>query len=212
MEVLYHQTNSLLLELPACFARLERSAPSESQKIEQEIQARIDRITSNYEQLDVLTNKEPPSRKQNAKMKVDQVRYDCQHYQAALRNFQLKRLNLEQQQHDREELLSKKFTPNDQATSIMIDHALQHHNSLQNAHRGMDELLMTGTSALGNLRDQRQTLKGAHRKILDIANTLGMSNTVMRLIEKRTYQDKFIVFGGMLLTCIIMFLVVRYLT
>lgn len=41
---------------------------------------------------------------------------------------------------------------------------------------------------------------------------LGLSNTVMRLIEKRAGQDKFIMIGGMLLTCIVMFLVVKYLS
>ena len=64
----------------------------------------------------------------------------------------------------------------------------------------------------GNLREQRSTLKGAHRKILDIANTLGLSNTVMRLIERRTYQDRFILYGGMITTCLIMFILWKYLT
>lgn len=48
--------------------------------------------------------------------------------------------------------------------------------------------------------------------MLDVANMLGLSNTVMRLIEKRATQDKFIMMGGMLITCIVMFLVVKYLS
>lgn len=48
--------------------------------------------------------------------------------------------------------------------------------------------------------------------MLDVANMLGLSNTVMRLIEKRATQDKFIMVGGMLITCIVMFLVVKYLS
>jgi Golgi SNAP receptor complex protein 2 len=54
------------------------------------------------------------------------------------------------------------------------------------------------------------TLKGAHKRMLDIVNKLGLTNTVMRLIEKRTYQDKFILFGGMIVTCVIMFLLWKY--
>lgn len=54
-------------------------------------------------------------------------------------------------------------------------------------------------------------LQGTHKKMLDVANMLGLSNTVMRLIERRATQDKFIMIGGMLLTCVFMFLVVRYL-
>lgn len=54
--------------------------------------------------------------------------------------------------------------------------------------------------------------QGTQKKILDIANMLGLSNTVMRLIEKRAFQDKYLMIGGMLLTCAVMFLVVQYLT
>lgn len=55
------------------------------------------------------------------------------------------------------------------------------------------------------------TAQGTHKKMLDVANMLGLSNTVMRLIERRATQDKFIMIGGMLLTCVFMFLVIRYL-
>ena len=53
--------------------------------------------------------------------------------------------------------------------------------------------------------------QGTHKKMLDVANMLGLSNTVMRIIERRATQDKFIMIGGMLLTCVFMFLVIRYL-
>lgn len=44
-------------------------------------------------------------------------------------------------------------------TSIMIDHALQHNTSLQNADTGISDLLSSGSSILTSLRDQRLTLK-----------------------------------------------------
>ena len=94
----------------------------------------------------------------------------------------------------------------------MIDAALQHNTKLGDANREMDNLLGSGSSILTNLKEQRITLKGAHKKILDIANTLGMSNTVMRFIERRTSQDRYILFAGMIVTCIIMFLAWKYLT
>ncbi|KQK73868.1 hypothetical protein AAES_163292 [Amazona aestiva] len=100
----------------------------------------------------------------------------------------------------------------DSDTTIPIDETLQFNESLQNAHRGMDDLIGSGTNILQGLRDQRVTLKGTHKKILDVANMLGLSNTVMRLIEKRAFQDKYFMIGGMILTCVIMLLIVQYLT
>ena len=56
------------------------------------------------------------------------------------------------------------------------------------------------------------TLQGFRKKMLDVASVLGLSNTVMRHIEKRSEGDKWILFGGMLFTCFVMFLVIRWFT
>lgn len=156
-------------------------------------------------------NKETAQRRPNAKMRVDQLKYDCQHLQAALRSFQHKRYTRDQELRFREELLSRDFKPNDENTSIVIDQALQYNTSAQNANRGLDDLLGSGAAILGNLREQRVMLKGVQRKVLDVANLLGMSNTTMRFIERRAFQDKFILLGGMIITCIIMFFIYKYL-
>ena len=55
-------------------------------------------------------------------------------------------------------------------------------------------------------------LQGFRKKMLDVASVLGLSNTVMRHIEKRSEGDKWILFGGMLFTCFVMFLVIRWFT
>ena len=98
----------------------------------------------------------------------------------------------------------------DSETSILIDRALQHHASLERSHRGVDDLLAHGGTILESLRDQRSTLKGIQKKVLDVAQTLGMSSTVMRLIERRQDGDKWILLGGMVVTCVVMYLVVRF--
>ncbi|XP_051894538.1 Golgi SNAP receptor complex member 2 isoform X2 [Pristis pectinata] len=165
METLYHQTNKQIHEVQTHMGRLEKADAQSVHLVENEIQARIDQIFSSLERLEILTSKEPPNRRQNAKLRVDQLKYDCQHLQTALKNFQHRRYTREQQDREREELLSRTFTTN-----------------------------------------------GAQKKVLDVANMLGMSNTVMRLIEKRAFQDKFIMIGGMVVTCIIMVLAVKYLT
>lgn len=48
---------------------------------------------------------------------------------------------------DREQLLNRRFTSNTE-TTIDLDYSLQHHNSMQNAHQGIDEMLLTGNLVL----------------------------------------------------------------
>ncbi|GAB6019536.1 Golgi SNAP receptor complex member 2 [Chamberlinius hualienensis] len=211
MEALYQDTNRLVEELHQGLVRYEKAGNDELQAHENHIQGMIDKIISNCERLDILVNKEPVHRRSNAKTKVQQLKYDCQHFQSSLRQLQQRRHARDQELRNREELLSRTFRPNDSNTSIMIDHALQHNTSLQSSHRGLDDMLGSGSNILNNLREQRLALKGVQKKILDVANMLGMSNTVMRLIERRAFQDKFILFGGMLITCVLMFLIYKYL-
>lgn len=211
METIYTETSKLLLEMQNHLQRLEKAPMADENDIEAEIRAAFDRIVGNCDRLDLMVNKEPPSRRTTAKIRVDQLKYDCQHLQAALRNVQHRRFQKEEEARERDSLLSKDFTPNEPDTSIMIDAALQHSQRLNSAGQNIDEMIYTGSNVLSNLRDQRGTLKGVQRKVLDIMNTLGLSNTVLRLIERRSSQDKIILYGGMILTCIIMFLVWKYL-
>lgn len=80
----------------------------------------------------------------------------------------------------------------------------------QNANHGIDDMLNQGYAVLGNLRDQREALKRTKTRMLGFLNTMGLSNSVMNFIERRAYQDKFVLFGGMIVTVSIMFLVYMY--
>lgn len=58
-----------------------------------------------------------------------------------------------------EQVTESLLSPQDSDTTIPIDETLQFNESLQSAHRGMDELIGSGTNILAGLRDQRVTLK-----------------------------------------------------
>ncbi|XP_051160501.1 probable Golgi SNAP receptor complex member 2 [Leptopilina boulardi] len=211
METLYHQTNKVVQETQHLFLQLERnSLNGNTQEVENDIEAKINLINRNCERLEILCMKGPISQRQNAKMRVDQLKYDSRHLTAALSSWRNQILRRQQEEEEREALLSRKFKPNDHI-DIMIDHNSQHNNSLNNATRGVDDLISHGSGILENLRTQRMTLKGAHKRLIDIGNTLGLSNTTMRLIEQRARQDGFILIGGMLFTVLVIVLVIVYL-
>ena len=151
------------------------------------------------------------SQRQNAKMRVDQLKYDSRHLAAALKSWRNQQFRKQQENAEREALLSQQFTTNDHV-DILIDHNVQHNNSLRNASSGVDNLLQYGSGILEGLRSQRSTLKGAHKRLVDIANTLGLSNTTMRLIEQRAREDGFVLIAGMVITCLVIVLVIVYFT
>lgn len=163
----------------------------------------------NCDRLDVLVFKVPIAQRPNAKMRVDQLKYDIRHLQAALQTWKQKKERREVEKNEREQLLSRRFTSNSE-TAIDMDYSLQHHNSMLNAHKGVDDMIFTGHSALDSLRAQRDTLKGAQKRILDIGNTLGLSNHTMRVIEKRIAEDKYVLLAGMFVTLFVIVLFLWY--
>ncbi|KAL7296411.1 hypothetical protein TKK_0010423 [Trichogramma kaykai] len=212
MEVCYYKTNSYLQETQDLLSHLEKSSnlsAEDREEIEQKIKEKFEKINSNFDQLDILASKVPLTMRQSAKMKVDQLKYDARHLSAAFDSWKYMNFQRQREASEREELLSRQFTTNDHV-DIMIDHVVQHNTSVRNAVNGVDNMLEHGSDILDNLRSQRTTLRGAHKRLIDIGNTVGLSNTTMRLIEQRVKSDSFVFFGGIFVTILVLFIVVYY--
>ena len=72
----------------------------------------------------------------------------------------------------------------------------------------LDEYTAMAGSVISSLKAQRSTLKSAHKRALDIVTSLGLSSSLMRVIERRTTADKILVYGGML--CVLVLVAVVY--
>ena len=66
----------------------------------------------------------------------------------------------------------------------------------------MSDVLESGRASLESLGQQREALKGIQRRAFDIMSMLGVSNSVMRMIERRSENDKMLVYAGMVVTLI----------
>ncbi len=64
-------------------------------------------------------------------------------------------------------------------------HALREHSFIQNTDARLDEFIAHGRAVLDDLVDQRTVLKGTQKRLLDAANTLGLSRDVIGWIERR---------------------------
>ncbi|KAF8745716.1 Metallo-beta-lactamase superfamily, partial [Rhizoctonia solani] len=70
--------------------------------------------------------------------------------------------------------------------NLREDHALREHSFIDSTENQLDAFIAQGREVLDNLVDQRNMLKGTQRRLLDAANTLGLSRDVIGWIEKRT--------------------------
>ncbi|KAK9823145.1 hypothetical protein WJX72_000581 [[Myrmecia] bisecta] len=75
---------------------------------------------------------------------------------------------------------------------------------VQNSKRALEEAFQTGTQVLTNMAGQRERLKSAQRKMLDVLNSVGLSDSLLRVIERRQKSDNYITYGGMVLTLVLL--------
>ncbi|GBE81540.1 golgi SNAP receptor complex member bos1 [Sparassis latifolia] len=95
-------------------------------------------------------------------------------------------------------------------SNLREQHALHEHTFLQNTEAKLDDFLAQGRAVLDDLVDQRNVLKGTQRRLLDAANTLGLSKDVIGWIERRSTQDMYIFFAGVIITFVCFYFIWRY--
>lgn len=71
------------------------------------------------------------------------------------------------------------------------------------ARRAVEEMLDTAAGVLTNMGATRERLKRTQRKLLDVANSLGISDRILSLADRRHKGDAYIVYGGMAVVSLI---------
>ncbi|EPY52815.1 SNARE Bos1 [Schizosaccharomyces cryophilus OY26] len=88
---------------------------------------------------------------------------------------------------------------------------LRENDFLGRAETQIDEYLERGRLLLGDLVEQKTILKSTKKKILDVANTLGITRTTLSAINRRSRQDKVIFYLGAAFVFLCFYLIVRWL-
>ncbi|KAJ1920517.1 hypothetical protein IWQ60_006975 [Tieghemiomyces parasiticus] len=112
-----------------------------------------------------------------------------------------------------QELMQRRPTdqePTSEATSIEMNYIGREQQSLQQSEGAIDGFLDSAHAALTNLREQRGWLKNSRRRLLDTANTLGLSRSVIHYIERRTSQDKWLFWGGVVVTLAFIWFLIHF--
>ncbi|CAH8387256.1 unnamed protein product [Eruca vesicaria subsp. sativa] len=92
----------------------------------------------------------------------------------------------------------------------IFDDEAQAMNSVKNSKRLLEDSFASGVAILSKYAEQRDRLKRAQRKALDVLNTVGLSNSVLRLIERRNRVDTWIKYVGMIVTIVILYLFIKW--
>ena len=155
----------------------------------------------------ILVVQENSSKRDLWKRKVEQIVEDCDQFRVSLDRFKSRENRRQAEERDRAELMQR-VTSDDEFRLLVgqYDAEAGAKISLEKSGGMMDELLAHGSNVLGALGDQRDRLKGAQHKMLDLLNSVGVSSSLLRVIDRRQRMDAILVYGGMFCTLVVLIL------
>ncbi|GAV88738.1 V-SNARE_C domain-containing protein [Cephalotus follicularis] len=215
---IYQSSKKLLLRARDGIERLERLESStsngglDSPDLSHSIKRDISQIQSLCFDMDRLWRSvDSKSHRDLWKRKVEQVAEEAESLKDSLDKYLLRNQRRMMEAKERAELLGR--ANGDSAHVLRIfDEEAQAMQSVRSSSRMLEESFATGTAILSKYAEQRERLKGAQRKALDVLNTVGLSNSVLRLIERRNRVDTWIKYVGMALVVIILYFFLRWTT
>uniref|UniRef100_A0A0C9S4X6 Membrin n=1 Tax=Wollemia nobilis TaxID=56998 RepID=A0A0C9S4X6_9CONI len=221
----YQQARHLLLSVRDGLERLERleshsslSSPRASARshddnapdLAHSLKRDLSQLQTYSVEMDRLWRSQmPKSHRDLWKRKLEQVAEEVDSLKLALDKYLSRRHRRQMEAKERAELLQR--VNGDSARVLQIfDEEAQAMQSVRNSSSVLEEAYATGVAVLAKYSEQRDRLKQAQRKALDILNTVGLSNSVLKIIERRHRLDKWISYIGMFLTVVIIIVVWRW--
>ncbi|KAL5716241.1 hypothetical protein ACHQM5_017960 [Ranunculus cassubicifolius] len=208
---IYQSSKRLLIKTRDGLERLELSSTNDSLELSMSIKRDITQIQSLCTEMDHLwrsIGNKPQS--DLWKRKVEQIAEEVYSFEESLDKHTQRNQRRMMEAKERAELFQR---PNGDGSHVMtiIDDERRAMQSARNASLEIDNAYSTGIAILTKYAEQRDLLKRAQRKALDVLNTTTLSNSVLKLIERRHRVDKWIAYTGMAVTVIFVYLFWRWI-
>ena len=171
---------------------LERGSPSIQSS---DVALGLQEMSTRLDELDRLAQREHDRvRKEDFRRRVQHLRTAHTHIRSSFESL-LRRREQDHQHLQRQSLLSG--ARGGQEISAQFDVEMAESESLSRSSRMVGDYLQTGQETLLELMSQRERLKGVQRHVFDMLNYLGVSNSLLKAVERRDVMDRILVFAGM---------------
>jgi Golgi SNAP receptor complex protein 2 len=167
----------------------------------------LDELSRQLELMNQLVMRERPAQRevwkrkiQELKLEADGVRRQGEHYDRMVNT------NVRQQK-ERNELLTRRRQRKEFSSSSERDmsNLADEAKSWNQSQFMVGDLIANGEASLNNLIEQRQRMKGVSKFLGQIDDKLGISNTTMKIIERRDITDAYLVAALSVVTLIVIY-------
>ncbi|KAI8868805.1 hypothetical protein GQ42DRAFT_163878 [Ramicandelaber brevisporus] len=88
--------------------------------------------------------------------------------------------------------------------------AIEMGDFLHRSEQAIEGFIDVSRASLGALREQRKVIRGARERMINTAETLGVSRSVIRFIDRRVTEDKWIFWVGVIIVIVFIYYAFRF--
>ncbi|GIL74007.1 hypothetical protein Vretimale_5062 [Volvox reticuliferus] len=190
--------------LEGCTTRPPDNADATS-RLARDLKAKLGDLTRISGEMDAIWRmqviRENASKRDVWKRKVEQVSEELDSIRQALDRHTRRESRREAEQREREELLARGEVG--RKIKQEMDEEAQVAGSVQRSKRYLEEMFDAGTNILANMAGTRERLKSTQKKALDVLNSVGLGESMLRMIERRQRLDMYTAYGGMIFIIVV---------
>lgn len=174
----------------------------------------VEDMGKRLENLDQLTLQESKNRRDDYRRKIQHLKSTHAHIKSGLDAYaKVKRYtHIYDAGPGFEDQKRQLFGNNNNEYNIDVNYDIEkaESESINRSSKMVGDYIKQGQETLSELLSQKERLKGIQRKVFDIMNYLGVSNNIMRAVERREIVDRWILFGGMALVTFLIIMILFY--
>lgn len=207
LQVLYSRAKKLIISLRTGIEKLEAVENAyrggDSQSLLLDLQRQLAQLQRTAQELDATwrmqTLREAPNKIDLWKRKIEQITDETDALQSAITRLGARAHGRQRDDAQRQELLQRRQDGLGYSNILgEMDAELAAKRRVDNSKRVLEEAYETGVGVLGAMAGNRDRLKQTHKKVLDVLNSTGLGDSLLRLIERRQKMDAMLTYGGMI--------------
>eukprot|EP01114_Cavostelium_apophysatum_P024352 TRINITY_DN9500_c0_g1_i1.p1 TRINITY_DN9500_c0_g1~~TRINITY_DN9500_c0_g1_i1.p1 ORF type:complete len:241 (-),score=43.77 TRINITY_DN9500_c0_g1_i1:136-795(-) len=197
----YKVAYKLLLEIRDQLEHLETGQDA-SVFMQGKISTNINHLSRQNEQLEALIPQQPPSKREIWRIRIKQLSDECKSLRISVGTYFEQKDKQSKQEEMRNQLFERKSKANLGPSSRAQD-LVKEGDSIARSHVIVDDIEQMAYSVRDSIFSQNEQIRSIQAKVQDVFATLGLSNSLIKVIQRRQFGDKVIVYTGMVLVLLL---------
>eukprot|EP01117_Protostelium_nocturnum_P020059 TRINITY_DN8866_c0_g1_i1.p1 TRINITY_DN8866_c0_g1~~TRINITY_DN8866_c0_g1_i1.p1 ORF type:complete len:217 (-),score=74.99 TRINITY_DN8866_c0_g1_i1:191-841(-) len=208
LDARYKEANRLLLESRDQLEQIETGMETTIQ-VESKISTNLNSLSRLSELLETQIDSQPPAKKELWRIRVKQLSDECRSLRSSLSNYLQERYKKTKQEEERNQLFERRTAKAGGGSNLAT--IQKEGDSLETSIHMVSDLQQSGMAILEGINSQNDLIRNIQKKVYDVGISIGLSKSVMRVIERKIFVDRLIIYGGMVLTLIFIFVLWYYI-